>query len=74
MFAAVKGGPVSLTVKEEVPITDDEVQVLVDSPRQDVYSHWQCCGSGMFIPDPDFYPSPIQKPHSLPFFVATNFT
>jgi hypothetical protein len=21
----------------------------------------QCCGSGMFIPDPDFYPSRIQK-------------
>jgi hypothetical protein len=20
---------------------------------------WQCCGSGMFIPDPDFYPSRI---------------
>ncbi len=22
----------------------------------------QCCGSGMFIPDPDFYPSRIQDP------------
>jgi hypothetical protein len=38
MFAAVKGGPVTLTVKEEVPAADDEVQVLVNSPRQDVYS------------------------------------
>jgi hypothetical protein len=28
-----------LTVKEEVPTPDDEVQVLVDSPRQDVFSH-----------------------------------
>ncbi len=25
------------------------------------YSCRQCCGSGMFIPDPDFYPSRIQK-------------
>jgi hypothetical protein len=23
---------------------------------------WQCCGSGMFIPDPDFYPSRIPDP------------
>ena len=23
---------------------------------------YQCCGSGMFIPDPDFYPSRIQNP------------
>jgi hypothetical protein len=23
----------------------------------------QCCGSGMFNPDPDFYPSRISKPH-----------
>jgi hypothetical protein len=22
----------------------------------------QCCGSGMFIPDPDFYPSRIPDP------------
>jgi hypothetical protein len=22
----------------------------------------QCCGSGMFIPDPDFYPSQIPDP------------
>ncbi len=55
MFAAVKGGgPVSLTVKEEVPTHDDEVQVLVVSPRQDDYSHCvpfgQCCGSRMFHP------------------------
>jgi hypothetical protein len=24
----------------------------------------QCCGSGMFIPDPDFYPSRIPNPGS----------
>jgi hypothetical protein len=24
----------------------------------------QCCGSGMFIPDPDFYPSWIPDPGS----------
>jgi hypothetical protein len=51
---------------------------------------WQCCGSGMFIPDPDFYPSRItdlgsriQKQQQergenkfvvIPFYVATNFT
>ncbi len=25
-----------------------------------IYQH-QCCGSGMFIPDPDFYPSRISN-------------
>jgi hypothetical protein len=46
----------------------------------------QCCGSGMFIPDPDFYPSRIPDPKTatkeksekkfvvIPFLVATNFT
>ncbi len=46
----------------------------------------QCCGSGMFIPNPDFYPSRIPdqklqqkrgvKKNLLPylFFVVTNFT
>jgi hypothetical protein len=46
----------------------------------------QCCGSGMFIPDPDFYPSRIPDPKTatkergekkfdvIPFSVATNFT
>jgi hypothetical protein len=24
--------------------------------------HWQCCGSGMFIPDPDFYSFRIPDP------------
>ncbi len=46
-------------------------------------SCYQCCGSGIFIPDPDFYPSRIQKRQQkrgvkkfvvIPFFVATNFT
>ncbi len=44
----------------------------------------QCCGSGMFIPDPDFYPFRIPDPKTAtkergekkfvvkPFFVATN--
>jgi hypothetical protein len=47
---------------------------------------YQCCGSGMFIPDPDFYPSRIPDPKTatkergenkcvvVPFYVATNFT
>jgi hypothetical protein len=46
----------------------------------------QCCGSGMFIPDHDFYPSWIPDPKRatkdraekkfvvMPFYVATNFT
>jgi hypothetical protein len=46
----------------------------------------QCCGSGMFIPDPDFYPSRIpdlktvtkerveKKFVVITFFVDTNFT
>jgi hypothetical protein len=46
----------------------------------------QCCGSGMFIPDPDFYPSRIPDPKTatkerdekklvvIPFYVATNLT
>ncbi len=46
---------------------------------------FQCCGSGMFIPDPGFYPSRIPDPKTattkkergeknlavIPFFVAT---
>ncbi len=49
---------------------------------------WQWCGSGMFIPDPEFYPSRISDTGSknsnkregknllfcLPFYVATNNT
>jgi hypothetical protein len=46
----------------------------------------QCCGSGMFILDPDFYPSWIPDPKTatkergekkfviITFYVATNFT
>jgi hypothetical protein len=46
----------------------------------------QCCGSVMFILDPDFYPSRIPDPKTatkergekkfvvIPFLVATNFT
>jgi len=46
----------------------------------------QCCGSGMFIPDPDFYPSRIPDPKTatkerdekkfvvIIFYVATNFS
>jgi hypothetical protein len=51
-----------------------------------MYSCVQCCGSGMFIPDPDFYPSRIADPKTatkergekkfvvITFYVATNFT
>jgi hypothetical protein len=47
----------------------------------------QCCGSGMFIPDPDFYSSWIPDPKTvtkwrvkkrklvvIPFLVTTKFT
>jgi hypothetical protein len=30
----------------------------------DLATENQCCGSGMFIPDPDFYPSRIPDPGS----------
>jgi hypothetical protein len=52
--------------------------------KKDSFS--QCYGSGMFIPDPDFYPFRIPDPKTAtkergekkllvkPFFVATNFT
>jgi hypothetical protein len=29
--------------------------------KNSLWEKKQCCGSGMFIPDPDFYPSRIQK-------------
>jgi hypothetical protein len=33
----------------------------------------QCCGSGMFIPDPDFFPSWILYPISrIPYPVSKN--
>ncbi len=47
---------------------------------------YQCCGYGMFIPDPDFYPSRIPDPKTamkdrgekklvfISFFGAINFT
>jgi hypothetical protein len=52
------------------------------------YRCYQCCGSGIKIRDPDFYPSRIPDPKTatkkrgekklvfilVPFFVATNFT
>jgi hypothetical protein len=51
------------------------------------FANTQCCGSGMFIPDPgSFYPSRIPDPKTVskerdekiffvkPFFVATIFT
>jgi hypothetical protein len=46
----------------------------------------QCCGSGIFIPDPDFYPSRIPDPKTatkergekkiivIPFYLASNVT
>jgi hypothetical protein len=65
-------------IKQHWPIKDDNDQWLA-----------QCCGSGMFIPDLDFYPSRIldlriQKQQQrrgvkkklvvIPFYVATNLT
>ncbi len=59
-----------------------------DSHQGDADPQQQCCGSGMFIPDPDFYPSRIpdlgsknsnkwegwKKYVVITFYVATNFT
>jgi hypothetical protein len=52
--------------------------------KNNIFSYNQWCGSGMFIPDPDFYPSPDPKTATkekdekkivvVPFFVAINFT
>jgi hypothetical protein len=61
---------------------------LSASPAHQVcHGEKQCCGSGMFIPDPDFHPSRIPDPKTetkerdekkfvlyVPFHVATNFT
>jgi hypothetical protein len=58
----------------------------VESTTGILQTHRQCCGSGMFIPDPDFYPSRIPDPKTatkergekkfdvIPFYVATNVT
>jgi hypothetical protein len=57
-------------------------------PSKSFSQKMQCCGSGgsgMFIPDPDFYPFRILDPKTAtkegpkkifvkPFFVAKNFT
>jgi hypothetical protein len=39
-------------------------------------SYWQCCGSGMFIPDPKISTKERgeKKLVVIPFFVSTNFT
>jgi hypothetical protein len=58
--------------------------------RKKIFCIGQCCGSGMFILDPDFLPIPdpgiildkknLKKERGekkfvvIPFFVATNFT
>jgi hypothetical protein len=54
--------------------------------KPNLYCFLQCGGSGMFIPDPDFYPSRIPDPKTatkergekkfvvITFYVATNFT
>ncbi len=56
----------------------DQFQVVNSSaPLLHTTSSLQCCGSGMLIPDPDFYPSRIwgeERFVVIPFFVATNFT
>ncbi len=41
------------------PNYDDGYQVWISDFN--IHSGPQCCGSEMFIPDPDFYPSRIQK-------------
>ncbi len=39
--------------------TGFEIWIRIQDGKNDPQN--QCCGSGMFIPDPDFYPSRIQK-------------
>jgi hypothetical protein len=59
----------------------------VSTAQGSYYPDWQCCGSGMFIPDPDFsYPESRtpdpktstkergEKTFVVPFLVTTNFT
>ena len=38
--------------------------MLTDLILPGLYRKNQCCGSGMFIPDPDFYPSRVSDPGS----------
>ncbi len=40
------------------------VQVLLTGKKEKDFNILQCSGSGMFIPDPDFYPSRIPDPGS----------
>jgi hypothetical protein len=45
--------------------------------REKISSKSQCCGSGMFIPDPGYKNSnkrEVKKFDVIPFNVATNFT
>ncbi len=43
---------------------NDQILYSPLSPDLQHYYRLQCCGSGMFIPDPDFYPSRIPDPGS----------
>jgi hypothetical protein len=44
------------------PIYDQNLLVCY---RVSFIAYNQCCGSGMFIPDPDFYPSRIPDPKTV---------
>jgi hypothetical protein len=44
--------------------THHPVQVLLTGKKDKDFNILQCSGSGMFIPDPDFYPSRIADPGS----------
>ncbi len=41
-----------------------KIRIISNISSQRVRPGKQCCGSGMFIPDPDFYPSRIPDPGS----------
>jgi hypothetical protein len=69
------------------PDPDPTFFFIKDSKRYKIKfkRNCQCCESGMFIPDPDFYPSRILDPKTatkerdekkfvLTFYVATNFS
>jgi hypothetical protein len=69
----------NLCIGEHYPRPVNRIRHISDSGIQ-------CCGSGMFIPDPDFYPSRIPDPKTATkqrgekknfchtFYVAKNFT
>jgi hypothetical protein len=80
--------PYLLDSNQTLKVIPSFLYVLICLPRGFPFDQRpiQCCGSGLFIPDPNFYPFWIPDPKTAtkkrgekkfvvkPFFVATNFT